>query len=262
VGTLKNFLFPCLALACFALAFPPAASADKTFVGEGYAITFGTGWDTLMSAGIFGKTRGFEGVATLAAAEGADLPDADSLAEAYGDSLGGTFTQDTSGILTLGGFEVHWREFSYDSLPALSEAISFQVGIPVTLKDGAFRVYYLAAEGMALSIAVMAVLPGGAPPYGDIEKAIATLKFGASAGIRNSAAAAGFDLRFHAGRLQGSWLAANQVRSVEGFDARGGIMGSARPTADGGWILPASAGVMFLRIRTASGEVVRFRVGP
>lgn len=262
MGSLNKILLPGIALAVIALAFPRAVRADKTFTGEGYAITFVTGWDTLMNAGVFGKTQGFEGLATLAVAEGAVLPEADSLAEAYADSLGGALTKDSSGILTLGKYEVHWQEFTYDSIPALSEAISAQVGIPITLENGRFRVYYLTADGMVFSIAVMAVLPGGRPPYDDIEKAITTLKLGASAGIRYSAGYGALDLRIRGGRLEGSWITANKVRSVDGFDARGGHIGSGRPEADGSWILPASQGEMFLRIRAASGEAVGIRIRP
>ncbi|MEO6098302.1 MAG: hypothetical protein ABIW76_22570, partial [Fibrobacteria bacterium] len=174
------------------------------------------------------------------------LPNLDSLATFYSDSLGGHITKDSSGIKTLGNYSVHWQQFKYDSLPKLSAQISASTGLEVHLTNGNFRVYYLQSESYVFTLALLAVLPGGIPPYADVEAAITTLKLGAQTGIISLARGAGRDLWIRGGKLGGAWLKANRVFAVECFDTRGALIGSATHAAEGSWNLPASRQDMFV----------------
>jgi hypothetical protein len=251
-----------LAAGILGMALPKSALADKLIKGENFSITFATGWDTIMTSNVVGKYAGLNGMATLGAAEGTALPNLDSMAEFYADSLGGHITKDSSGIKTLGTYTVHWQKFKYDSLPKLSAQISASTGLQINLKDGSFRVYYLVSDGFVFSVAVMAVLPGGFPPYADVEKAIATLKLGDKVGIISLARGPGRDLWIRGGKLGGGWLKTNRVFAVDCFDSRGALIGSATHGAEGTWNLPAARQDMFVVLRTAGGSSEHFVVRP
>lgn len=240
-----------------------AAAQNKTFKGDNFAITFATpGWDTASSTYIITKYKGLYGVATMGAVPGATLPDLDSLTASYSDSLGGKITKDSSGVKTLGKYEVHWQKYTYDTLPKLSALVSKAADFPVTLKNGSFRVYYLTADGFQFTLACMSVLAGGTPPYTDVEQAIATLKLGGNAGILSAARTGGRDLWIRDGMLGGAWLQGHKPVAVEGFDLRGGLVGAAKPAGDGAWSLPASRADMLLRVRLADGASLHFLVRP
>jgi hypothetical protein len=243
--------------------FPRTAAAQKTFKGENWAITFASSnWDTLNSANILGKFKGLYGMATLDAHPGTSVPNLDSMAKSYSDSLGGHITKDSSGSKTLGGYTVHWQQFKYDSLPKLSALITEEIGFTVTLQDGSFRVYYLQSDGFVFTLALMSVVPSAAPPYPEVEVAIATLKLGGQIGIIPVARFAGRDLWIKNGKLGGTWLKSNRVFAVECFDARGSVIGNATHAAEGTWSLPVSRQDMFVLLRTADGANLHFLVRP
>jgi hypothetical protein len=249
-------------VAALGIVFPKSAQADKVFNGENFVITFPTGWDTLQSANVIGKYEGLYGMATQGATEGTTLPNADSLAEFYSDSLGGHITKDSNGVKTLGKYTVHWQQFKYDSLPKLSARIPPSVSPLVSLKNGSFRVYYLQADGYVFSIALVAVVPNFPAPYADVEAAIPSLKLGAQAGIISLARGPGRDLWIRGGKLGGAWLKTNRVFAVECFDARGALIGSATHAAEGSWNLPVSRQDMFVVLRMADGTTEHFNVRP
>ncbi len=256
---------------CFLLVFAVAgivlpgkasAQAGKTFSGAGYAITFSSKWDTTKVKGVIGHTGGLGGIAALGATPGNTLPNVDSIMATFRDSLGGDLKKDSSGQMAIGGYEVHWQKFTYDTLPKLSAAISAAMGFPVTLKNGSFRVYYLNANGMGFSIAGMAVLPRGIPPYADIESALATLKLGPQAGIVPLGGATLRDLWVRDGKLGGVWLRTNRVFAVECYDSRGAFVGNATHAAEGAWQLPVGRGEILVRLKTATGMGMHFLVRP
>jgi hypothetical protein len=251
------------ALAACAFLLPQAARAQsKTFVGDHYAITFGTGWDSVKTHSVLGKYGGLQGMATMGATLGSGLPDIDSMATSYADSLGGTIKKDSSGRMTLGAYEVHWQKFTYDSLPKLSASISAMVGgLPVNLKNGSFRVYYLNSGGVTFSLACMAVLPGSKAPYTEVESAIATLKLTTQSGIIPLSRGIG-DIWVKDGKLGGGWLKANRVFAVECYDPRGAFLGNATHAAEGAWRLPKSGVEMLVRLKTATGAGMHFMVRP
>jgi hypothetical protein len=251
-----------LALAVVGILSPNQARADKLITGEDYSLTFPTGWDSIQSANVVGKYGGFSGMATLGATEGTALPNLDSMAAFFADSLGGNITKDSSGTKMLGAYSVNWQQFKYDSLPKLSAQVSAATGLQVNLKNGSFRVYYLVSEGFVFNLAIMAILPGGIPPYADVESAIATLKLGAKVGIISLARGPGRDLWIRGGRLGGEWLKTNRVFAVDCFDSRGSLIGSAAHGAEGSWILPASRQEMFVLLRTAYGKSEHFTIHP
>jgi hypothetical protein len=249
-------------VAALEIVFPNSASAQKTFKGENFAITFTTGWDTIQSANVIGKYQGLYGMATQGATEGTTLPNLDSMAAFFSDSLGGKITKDSSGTKTLGKYSVQWQKFTYDSLPKLSAQISASTGLTVNLKNGSFRVYYLQADGFVFTIALLAILPNAIPPYGDVESAIATLKLGTQSGIIALARGPGRDLWIRGGKLGGAWLKTHRVFAVECFDTRGALIGSATHAAEGSWNLPASRQDMFVVLRMADGTTEHFSVRP
>ncbi|MDQ3000869.1 MAG: hypothetical protein M3Y08_06370 [Fibrobacterota bacterium] len=253
-----------LALVSIGFAFPGTASAQKTFKGDDYAITFSAGWDTVSTSFILRKHLGLSGIATLGAEPGSTLPNIDSISTAMSDTLGGTITKDSSGVKTIGKYQVHWQKFKYDSLPKLSAQIMAQVPMAAPLKNGSFRVYYLNADGVSFTIAAMSVVRVGSsiPPYEDVETALETLKLGALAGINNVARTGGRDLWVRDGRLGGSWLKANRVFAVECFDSRGALIGVATHATEGTWKLPVSSQEMFVRLRTAVGTGLHLIVRP
>jgi hypothetical protein len=251
-----------LMVAALGIVFPKTAQADKTFKGENFAITFTTGWDTIQSASVIGKYQGLAGMVTQGATEGTALPNLDSLAAFYSDSLGGHITKDSSGTKTLGKYSVHWQQFKYDSLPKLSAQISASTGLTVNLKNGSFRVYFLQAEGHVFTLALLAILPNAIPPYADVETAIPTLKLGAQAGIISLARGVGRDLWIRGGKLGGAWLRTNRVFAVECFDTRGALIGSATHAPEGSWNLPSSRQEMFVVLRMADGTTEHFNVRP
>lgn len=257
---LKTFL-AALAVAGLGL-WPQSAHAQKTFAGEHYSITFGAGWDSLQSQAILGKNMGLNGLASMGATPGSSLPDIDSLADAYSDSLGGQIKKDSAGQVTLGKYAVHWQKFTYDSLPALSALVSKQLGgFPVTLRKGEFRVYYLNADGVSFAVACISIT-GGKPPYADVETAIATLKLSAGTGIIPLSRGFARDIWVKDGRLGGGWLKANRVYAVECYDVRGSFLGLAAHAAEGSWRLPSSQGEMLVRLKTANGSGMHFLVRP
>lgn len=252
-----------LMVAALGIVFPKTAQADKTFKGESYTINFSAAWDTIpKTPNVIGKYKGVYGIATLGATESETLPNLDSLAAFYSDSLGGHITKDSSGIKTLGKYSVHWQQFKYDSLPKLSAQISAATGLIVNLQNGSFRVYYLQSDVYVFTLALLAVLPGGIPPYADAEEAISTLKLGNQAGIISLSRGVGRDLWIRGGTLGGSWLKTNRVFAVECFDVRGALIGSATHAAEGSWNLPASRQNMFVVLRMADGSVEHFNVRP
>ena len=244
-------------------AMQGAAAEGKTFLGANYAITFqATGWDTVKSGNIIAKLGGLYGMATMGATPGSNLPNLDSLTTAFSDSLGGEIKKDSSGLITLGKYDVHWQKYTYDTLPKLSKLISSTAPFPVTLSHGSFRVYYLVADGFQFTIACMSILPGGIAPYPDVEAAIKTLRLGVLAGIRDRARTVSRDLWIREGQLGGAWLDANKPTAIEAFDTRGFRLGSGVPTAKGTWSLPVSRQEMFLRVRAADGSSLQFVVHP
>jgi hypothetical protein len=251
-----------LAVATVGFISPNLAHADKLIKGEDFSLTFPTGWDTVQSANVVGKYGGISGMATLGATEGTTLPNLDSMAASFADSLGGHITKDANGTMNLGSYTVNWQQFKYDSLPKLSAQISAATGLQINLRDGSFRVYYLVSDGFVFNLALMAVLPGGIPPYADVEKAIATLKLGAKVGIISLARGPGRDLWIRGGRLGGEWLKTNRVFAVDCYDSRGAKIGAATHGAEGTWILPASRQEMFVLLRTAYGTSEHFTVHP
>lgn len=251
-----------LAVAAVGFLSPARAHADKLITGKDYSLTFPTGWDTVRSANVVGKYGGISGLATLGATEGAALPNLDSMAAVYSDSLGGHITKDSSGTKQLGAYSVNWQQFRYDSLPKLSAQVSAATGLQVNLKNGSFRVYYLVSDGYVFTLALMAILPGAVLPYSDVEKAIVSLKLGSQAGIISLARGPGRDLWIRGGRLGGEWLKTNRVFAVDCFDSRGALIGSATHGAEGSWILPASRQEMFVLLRTAYGTSEHFTVHP
>jgi hypothetical protein len=251
-----------MAIAALSLVFPQSARAQKLIKGENFSLSFQTGWDTIKTANIVGKYGGISGMATLGAAAGTAQPNMDSLAAFYSDSLGGHITKDSSGTKTLGGYTVHWQQFKYDSLPKLAALISAQTGFQVSLKNGSFRAYTVVSDGYVFTLAVMAILPGGQPPYADVEAAIATLKLGTKVGIISLARGPGRDLWIRNGKLGGEWLRTNRVFAVECFDTRGALIAPAVHGAEGTWLLPASRQDMFVVLRTAVGSAEHFTVHP
>ncbi|MDB5105158.1 MAG: hypothetical protein JWP91_2847 [Fibrobacteres bacterium] len=250
------------AIVTMGMVFPKAAAAQKLIKGDNFSLTFPSGWDTVKSSNVVGKYGGLSGMATLGATPGTEMPDLDSLAQFYSDSLGGHITADSSGAKLIGGRTVQWQQFKYDSLPKLSTQISAQTGLQVNLKDGNFRVYYLKADGFVFTLALMSILPGGIMPYADVEKAISTLKLGGQAGIFTVARAGGRDLWVRNGKLGGSWLKSHKVFAVDCYDSRGALIGSATHAPEGAWSLPASRLEMFISLRTADGAGLNFSVHP
>lgn len=243
------------ALAFCSAVLPHTASAQgKTFTGDHYSITFGSAWDTIQTHSILGKSGGLNGMATLGASLGSSLPNLDSLTAAYSDSLGGKITKDSSGRMTIGKYDVHWQKFTYDSLPKISAAISKIMPLPVTLKKGEFRVYYLNADGVSFSIACMSIISGVKAPYADVEAALATLKLTTQVGIIPLAPGLARDLWVKDGKLGGGWLKANHVFAVECYDTRGSFLGQAAHAAEGAWQLPKFQGEMLVRLKTAAGN--------
>ena len=251
-----------IAVATVGFLFPDQARADKLITGEDFSLTFPTGWDSIQGPNVVGKFGGFSGMATLGATEGSAAPNLDSMAAFYADSLGGKITKDSSGTMTLGARLVHWQKFKYDSLPKLSAQVSAATGLQVNLKNGSFRVYYTVSDGYVFTLALMAVLPNGIPPYAEAEKAISTLKLGSNVGIISLARGPGRDLWVRAGRLGGEWLKTNRVFAVDCFDSRGSLIGTATHGPEGSWILPASRQEMFVLLRTAYGSSEHFTVHP
>lgn len=264
MGKMWNYWTAALALVSIGLAFPGSASAQKTFKGDDYAITFPGGWDTVSTSFILRKHLGLGGMATLGSQAGSVLPNIDSITASLSDSLGGTLTKDSSGVKSIGKYQVHWQEFKYDSLPKLSARIKAIFPLASTLKNGSFRVYYLNADGIGFTIAGMSLTKVGSdtPPYPDIEKALETLKLGAIAGINTVTRTGGRDLWVRDGKLGGSWLKANKVFAVECFDSRGSFIGAATHASEGTWKLPVSRQEMFVRLRTAVGTDLHFIVRP
>jgi hypothetical protein len=250
-----------LAVAIVGFISPNQAHAQKVLSGDDYAMTFPKFWSNL-GPDIVGKNEGIGGMGTLNATAGTSLPNLDSLAQTYADSLGGHITKDSNGTKTLGGRTVYWQQFKYDSLPRLSKQISDSLKININLKNGSFRVYYLQAEGFVFTFALLAIFPGAIPPYADAESAIATLKLGAQAGIISLSRGPGRDLWIRGGRLGGEWLKTNRVFAVDCFDSRGALIGSATHGAEGSWNLPASRQEMFVLLRTAYGKSEHFTVHP
>jgi len=254
-----------LLVAALGIVFPQSASAQKTFKGEDWAITFRSGWDTVSGQNLIGFHGGLDGLVTLDATAGSALPNLDSMAAFYSDSLGGHITKDSSGTKTLGAYTVHWQKFNYDSLPKLSAQIAQSLQVPVALvklMNGSFRVYYLQSDSFVFTAAALSVFPNGASPYPDVESAIPTLKLGVQAGIISLARGVGRDLWIRGGKLGGAWLKANRVFAVECFDARGAHIGSATHAAEGSWNLPASRQDMFVVLRMADGTTEHFNVRP
>jgi hypothetical protein len=239
-----------------------ASAQGKMFWGDGYSITFqSTSWDTVKSRNIIASTS-FFAIATMGASPATGLPNLDSMTDAYADTLGGKITKDSSGVKTLGKYEVHWQKYNYDSLPKLSAIISASAPFIPPLKKGSFRIYYLYSGGFEFTLACMSILPNGIAPYAEIEAAIATLKLGSEAGILGAARAAGRELWIRDGKLGGAWLRAHKPVSVEGFDARGALVGSASAASEGTWALPASKETLVLRVRTADGLSAHLPVRP
>jgi hypothetical protein len=251
-----------------ALLLPIAVSAQgRTFHGSQYAITFqpkssNPSWDTIQSPSIIGKTGGLFGMATMGAAPGNALPNLDSLTTVFSDSLGGELKKDSSKTLMIGGYEVHWQKYTYDSLPKLSKIVSAAAKTKVNLKDGSFRVYYLVSGGYQFSLACISVLFGGLAPYADVEEALATLKLGEAAGIVDRARMVSRDLWVRDGQLGGGWLAAHKPMAIDAYDTRGFRIGSGVPNSKGTWTLPAWRQEMFLRVRAADGSSLQFVVHP
>jgi len=251
-----------IAVTTLSLVFPKSAEAQKLFKGDNFTITFQSAWDTLGSPGIIAKHIGLEGVATVNAAPGTTLPDIDSLLAFYSDSLGGHITKDSSGTKTIGGYNVHWQKFDYDSLPKLRKLIMDKTKFPVDLKNGSFRVYYLQSNNLVFTLAVLPLFPFADSPYGDVEIAIATLKLGVQAGIISLSQGPGRDLWIRNSKLGGTWLRTNRVFAVDCFDTRGVLIGAATHAAEGSWNLPASHREMFVVLRTADGSTEHFTVRP
>ncbi len=251
-----------LAMAVVGILSPNQAHADKLIAGTGYSLTFPANWDTIQGPNVVGKFGGISGIATLGATAGTTLPNLDSMAAFYSDSLGGHITKDVNGTMTLGTYSVNWQQFKYDSLPKLSAQVSAAIGSQVNLKNGSFRVYYLVSDGYVFNLALMSIISGGIPPYGDVEKAIATLKLGSKVGIISLARGPGRDLWIRGGRLGGEWLKTNRVFAVDCFDSRGGLIGAATHGPEGSWNLPASSQEMFVLLRTAYGTSEHFTVHP
>lgn len=247
---LKSILPAALAVCLACLPEPVSA---KTFTGDHYAITFGSAWDTVGSDGILGKNLGLSGLATLGADPGSSLPDVDSLTAAYSESLSADIKKDSSGRKNLGSYDVHWQKYTYDSLPALDEAIA-QMGFPIATGKGEFRVYYLNAAGINFAIACLSAT-GGKPPYADVETALATLTLSGGTGISPRFRTFARDVWVDEGRLGGDWLRENRVSEVECYGLGGAFLGRASRTAEGGWRLPEIRGGMLLRLRTAGGSV-------
>lgn len=250
-------------LALLAAGLLPGASQaqTRTFTGDHYSISFTTSWDTVQSKAILGKDGGLSGMATLGATMGSSLPNIDSLSAAYSDSLGGDIKKDSSGRKAIGKYDVHWQKYTYDSLPKLSAAVSKQMGLPITLRKGEFRVYYLNADGVSFEIACMSIL-GGKPPYGDVETALATLKLSAGTGIIPLSRGFARDVWVKDGKLGGAWLKANRVYAVECYDTRGAFLGTATHAAEGAWELPKVQAEMLVRLKTAQGPGMHFLVRP
>ncbi|HKP97000.1 MAG TPA: hypothetical protein VJ385_14715 [Fibrobacteria bacterium] len=251
-----------LALASLAWLIPGGAAAQgKTFTGENYGITFPAGWDIIRAPNVIAKISAFA-MGIMGASAGTTLPDVDSLTAAFSDSLGGPIRKDSSGVKTLGKYQVHWQKYAYDTLPRLSALITKEAPFIPPLKDGSFRVYYLVSDGVSFSTACLSLLHGGIAPYGEVEQAILTLKLGALAGIRDVARASGPDLWIRGGKLGGAWLQAHHPVSIEGFDARGALLGAAVPASEGAWVLPSAPETLFLRVRAADGSSLRLAVHP
>lgn len=253
------------ALALMALGLLPrhvSAQATRTFKGEFHSINFATSWDTVKTNAIIAKYLGLGGMATMGSTPGTKLPNLDSLTDAFADTLGGTIKKDSSGIKTIGKYEVHWQKYTYDSLPKLSAQINAASGMNVNLKNGSFRVYYLNSDGYSFSIAGMAIINGGLPPYADVEAALATLKLAAQSGIVPLARGQVRGLWVKDGKLGGAWLKANRVFAVECYDVRGGLVGYATHAAEGAWNLPKTGSEMLVRLKTAQGAGLHFLVRP
>lgn len=242
---------------------PASAQGVRTFKGEFHSINFATSWDTVKTNAIIAKYQGLGGMATLGASESNALPDIDSLLKAYKDSLGGDIRRDpdSAGIKVIGKYQIHWQNFNYDSLPRLSQSITAATGIQTTLKKGRFRVYYLNAEGISFSVAVMAIISGGTIPYADVEAALVTLKLNSKTGIRFVSMARAGDVWFRSGVLGGAYLRTMRVHAVECFDSRGRLIGMAVHGPEGTWIVPfPGKGEYFLRLRVSNGNAVYLAV--
>lgn len=253
----------CLAFLALALVWlPQSAKAQRVFTGDHYSITFASSsWDTAGSHAVLAKNLGTAGLATLGANPGSTLPDIDSLTRAYSDSLGGDIKKDSSGQKTIGKYSVHWQKYTYDTLPKLSATISAQLGFPITLRKGEFRVYYLNADGVSFAIACMSIT-GGKPPYADVETALATLKLSLGTGIIPLSRGSAGDLWVKDGKLGGGWLKANRVFAVECYDTRGAFLGLATHAAEGTWQLPIMQAEMLVRLKTVGGIGMHFLVRP
>jgi len=253
----------CLAVLALVLVWlPHSAQAQRVFTGDHYSLTFASSsWDTVSSHAVIAKTSGLEGLGTLGANPGSALPNIDSLTSAYSDSLGGQIKKDSSGQKTIGKYAVHWQKYTYDSLPKLSASVSAQLGIPITLRKGEFRIYYLNADGVSFVIACMSIT-GGKPPYADVETALATLKLSLGTGIIPLSRGPAGDLWVKDGKLGGGWLKANRVFAVECYDTRGAFLGLATHAAEGTWQLPMMQAEMLVRLKTAGGNGLHFLVRP
>jgi len=252
------------ALTLYGLGWLPLGSEAqaKTFSGDHYSLSFASSsWDTVQTHDVLGKNLGTAGLATLGASLGSKLPDIDSLSAAYSESLGGDIKKDSSGQKPIGKYTVYWQKYTYDTLPKLSATLSAQLGLPVTLRKGEFRVYYLNADGVSFAIACMSIT-GGKPPYADVEAALGTLKLTLGTGIVPLSQGPAGDLWVKDGKLGGGWLKANHVFAVECYDTRGAFLGLATHAAEGAWQLPAMQGEMLVRLKTVGGNGLHFLVRP
>ena len=240
---------------------PRAQAKSKVFTGDHYSITFSSSWDTVQSGSVLGKDGGLSGLATLGASPGSSLPDIDSLTSAYSASLGAQIKKDSSGRKTIGKYDVHWQNYTYDSLPMLSASDSQPVRLPMASRNGEFRVYYLNSDGVSFAIACMSIL-GGKPPYADVETALATLTLSATTGIIPLARGFSRDVWVKDGKVGGAWLKANRVYAVECYDTRGAFLGQATHAAEGAWQLPKIQGEMLVRLKTVDGNGLHFLVRP
>jgi hypothetical protein len=253
------------ALSLCVLGFlPQAASAQtKTFTGDHYSIGFASTWDTVQTHSVLGKYSGLQGMVTLGASLGSSLPDIDSMTAAYADTLGGAIKKDSSGRAPLGKFDVRWQKYTYDSLPGLSQALTEATGIPISLKKGEFRVYYLNSDGVTFTLACMSIIAGVKAPYADVEAAIAnTLKLSAGTGIIPLSHRFAREIWAKDGKIGGAWLKANRVYAVECYDTRGAFLGQATHAAEGAWQLPKIQGEILVRLKTVDGNGMHFLVRP
>ena len=253
---------------------PASAQGNQEFVLDrpSFTYTLPMAWDSVdvpnsqdmpADLSVLSKVGGLGGLAYVQCTPGAGAPDLDVLAAELAGLLGGNIAKGQSGSLALGAYAVGWQEFTYDSLPLLSEVIrQVEPSLPA-LKDGSFRVYYLASSGYIFTVAGLPLISFMETPYKDIEGGIAKLVFKPNPGsVRQAHRRGGHGLGTSGGILRGAWLEEHPAASVVCRALDGSFVGVARGIGGGAWRLPAGRGALLVDIRSTDGRSLRLLARP